>query len=102
MLKMSGRMINPMPEFFEKEANSVVTVFPRMTAPASRKAATAAASRPEHQPSNNGEPISVGMSAVSMMSLIPIGMPSIADNGLLSRQRLDDASAAARAPSRLV
>src|SRR5215470_4765310 len=41
-------------------ANSVVTVFPRMTAPASRKAATAAASRPEHQPSNNGEPIPVG------------------------------------------
>src|SRR6478752_370507 len=83
-------------------ANSVVTVFPRMTAPASRKAATAAASRSEHQPSNNGEPISVGISAVSMMSLTPIGIPSIADNGLLSRHRMYDASAAARAPSRLV
>src|SRR4029077_5437233 len=76
-------------------ANSVVTVFPRMTAPASRKAATAAASRPEDQPLNKGEPISVGMSAVSMMSLIPTGMPSIADNGLLSRHRLDDSSAVA-------
>src|SRR6185312_7280981 len=83
-------------------ANSVVTVLPTMTAPASRRAATAAASRPDDQPSNNGEPISVGMSAVSMMSLMPIGMPSIADNGLLPRQRMDDASAAARAPSTLV
>src|SRR6185312_1346625 len=83
-------------------ANSVVTVFPRMTAPASRRAATAAASRPEDQPSNNGEPIPVGMSAVSMMSLMPIGMPSIADTGLLSRHRMEDASAAARDPSMLV
>src|SRR5262245_6737411 len=83
-------------------ANSVVTVLPRMTAPASRRAATAAASRPEDQPSNNGEPISVGISAVSIMSFTPTGIPSIADNGLVSRQRLDDASADARAPSRLV
>ena len=62
-------------------ANSVVTVFPRITAPASRNAATAAASRSERQPSNKGEPICVAMSAVSIMSLMPIGMPSITDGG---------------------
>ena len=62
-------------------ANSVVTVLPRMTAPASRSAATAAASRPPRQPANRGEPCSVGMSAVSMMSLMPTGMPSMADKG---------------------
>src|SRR3954469_20269316 len=45
-------------------ANSVVTTLPRITAPASRNAATLAASRPVHQPANSGEPCSVGMSAV--------------------------------------
>src|SRR3990172_2589659 len=42
-------------------ANSVVTVLPRITAPAARSAATLAASRPERQPSYTGEPICVGM-----------------------------------------
>ena len=83
------------------EANSVVTVFPTMTAPASRSAATLAASRSERKPANSGEPFSVGMSAVSMMSLIPIGMPSIGERGSPARQRAVDWSAAARAPSRL-
>src|SRR5215510_5288870 len=62
-------------------ANSVVTVLPRMRAPACRSAATLAASFCERQPANSGEPISVGMSAVSMMSLTPIGMPSIGESG---------------------
>ena len=62
-------------------ANSVVTVFPTITAPASRNAATLAASRSERKPANSGEPFSVGMSAVSMMSLMPTGMPSILDSG---------------------
>ncbi len=44
-------------------ANSVVTVLPMMTAPASRNAATLAASRSERKPANSGEPFSVGMSA---------------------------------------
>src|ERR1700752_5062716 len=74
-------------------ANSVVTVLPRMTAPASRNARTLAASFSERQPVNSGEPISVGMSTVSMMSLMPTGMPSIADNGLPARQRSADLSA---------
>ena len=82
-------------------ANSVVTVLPTMTAPASRKAATVAASRPERQPAKIGDPISVGMSSVSMMSLMPTGMPSTSDSGLPSRQRAVERSAAARAPSRL-
>src|ERR1700690_796562 len=83
-------------------ANSVVTVLATTTAPASRKATTVAASRPERHPSNSGEPVSIGMSVVSIISFTPIGMPSIADKGLPLRQRTVDASAAARAPSILV
>jgi hypothetical protein len=41
------------------------------------------------------------MSAVSMMSLIATGMPSIGDSGLPERQRAVEASATATAPSRL-
>ena len=78
-------------------ANSVVTVLPRITAPASRSATTLAASRSDRQPAKSGEPCSVGMSAVSMMSLMPIGMPSILQSGRPSRQRALAASAATRA-----
>src|SRR5579863_7426926 len=81
-------------------ANSVVTVLPRMTAPASRKARTLAASFSERQPANSGEPICVGISTVSMMSLMQIGMPSNGDNGLPARQRSPELSAAARAAGR--
>ena len=42
---------------------------------------------PSASPSNSGEPISVGMSTVSMMSLMPTGMPSIGESGLPARQR---------------
>ena len=83
-------------------ANSVVTVLPMMTAPASRNARTQAASFCERQPANSGEPISVGMSTVSMMSLMPTGMPSMADSGLPARQRAVELSAAARAAGTLV
>jgi hypothetical protein len=82
-------------------ANSVVTVLPRMTAPASRSAATAAASRPVSNPVHSGEPCPVGMSMVSMISLMPTGMPSIGDNGAPARQRAVARSALARAPSTL-
>ncbi len=41
-------------------ANSVVTVLPTITAPASRSAATLAASRSLRKPANSGEPFSVG------------------------------------------
>src|SRR5271168_4573665 len=68
-------------------ANSVVTVLPKITAPASRSARTLAASFSERQPANSGEPISVGISTVSIMSLIPMGMPSIGERGLPARQR---------------
>src|SRR5436305_386572 len=63
-------------------ANSVVVVLPRMMAPASRSAWTLAESRRVSWPSHIGEPWPVGMSAVSMMSLMAIGMPSIGDSGL--------------------
>src|SRR5262249_53760367 len=68
-------------------ANSVVTVLPIMTAPAARSATTLAASFHDRQFSNSGEPSSVGISTVSITSLMPIGMPSIADSGLPARQR---------------
>jgi hypothetical protein len=74
---------------------------PTITAPASRSAATLAPSRSLRNPSNSGEPFWVGMSAVSMMSLMPAGMPSIGEIWLPSRQRFVDSSAAARAASRL-
>ena len=77
-------------------ANSVVTVLPRMTAPASRSAVTEAASRCVRQPLKKAEPFSVGKSRVSMMSLTPTGMPSIGESGLPSFQR-----AVERAPLRV-
>src|SRR5579863_9594935 len=83
-------------------ANSVVTVLPMITAPASRSARTLAASFSERQPANSGDPISVGISTVSMMSLMPTGMPSIGDAGFPARQRAVERSAAARASGRLV
>jgi len=56
-------------------ASSVVTVLPRMTAPAARSAAIQVASASGCRPSKKAEPCSVGMSTVSMMSLIPTGTP---------------------------
>ncbi len=56
-------------------ANSVVTVLPMMTAPAPRSIATTLASRDGVRPAWSAEPFSVGMSAVSMMSLMPTGTP---------------------------
>src|ERR671935_1293181 len=46
-------------------ASSVVTVLPRITAPALRSAVTQAASADGRRPLKIGEPCSVGMSAVS-------------------------------------
>ena len=54
--------------------------------------------RVERQPSNKGELICVAMLAVSIMSLMPIGIPSIADSGLRPPSAVD-VSAAARASS---
>jgi len=60
-----------------------------------RNAATLAASRPVRQPTNSGDPCSVGMSAVSMMSLMPSGMPSISDKSPDARfKRLQTGEAA--------
>src|SRR5215469_319047 len=60
---------------------SVVTVLPRITAPASRNARTSAESRFGKLPIKALQPCSVGMSLVSIKSLMPIGIPSIEDNG---------------------
>ena len=72
---------------------------PMITAPASRSACTVAESRRVTCASHRGEPWPVGMSAVSMMSLIAIGMPSIGDSGLPAYQRAVEASAALAAPA---
>src|ERR1700746_785608 len=83
-------------------ANSVVTVLPTITTPASRSARTLAASFSERPPRDNREPLWGGMSKGSVESLMPTGMPSIADNGRPARQRSVARSAAARAVGRLV
>src|SRR5262249_19612134 len=74
-------------------ANSVVTVFPMITAPAARSMATTAASREGVRPAWSTEPFSVGMSAVSMMSFTPTGTPWSGPIGRPARRR----SSAARA-----
>jgi len=56
-------------------ANSVVTVFPMITAPAPRNRSTTAASRDCVLPACNTDPFSVGISPVSIMSLSPTGTP---------------------------
>ncbi len=58
-----------------RKANSVVTVLPRMIAPAARSIVTTVASRDGVRPPYSTEPFSVGMSAVSKMSLMPTGTP---------------------------
>src|SRR6267154_1409285 len=80
-------------------ANSVVEVLPKMIAPASRNAWTDAESLPVLVPFQRAEPWPVGMSTVSMMSLMPMGMPSMAESGLPAFQRAVDSSAMRRAPS---
>src|SRR4051812_25925010 len=63
------------------EANSVVVALPRMMAPASRGACTEAESRRVREPAQSGDPWPVGMSIVSMMSLMAIGIPSTGESG---------------------
>ena len=74
-------------------------VLPRFTSPFRCMRSRCAKSRLPCQPTNKGEPCSVAMSAVSMMSLIPTGMPSMGDKVVPAFQRAVDASAAARAPA---
>jgi len=56
-------------------ANSVVSVLPMMRAPAARSVSTSGASALGRLPKKIGELWQVGMSRVSMMSLIPTGTP---------------------------
>ncbi len=69
----------------EKYAHSVVTVLPRITAPAARSIATTAASARGVRPLCSAQPFSVGMSTVSMMSFRPTGTPCSAPMGLPER-----------------
>ncbi len=65
-----------------KKANSVVTVLPRMMAPAAFSSATMKASALGWRPAKIADPNSVGKSLVSMMSLMPTGMPLSGGTGL--------------------
>ena len=80
--------------------NGMVTVLPRIAAPPCLSASTAAASCFGRWPANRVEPYSVGMSTVSIRSLMPTGSPSTGESGVPARKRAPAASAAARAPSR--
>ena len=79
----------------------MVTVLPRMTAPAERSAAMQAASASGWRPLKNAEPCSVGMSAVSMMSLMPTGTPCSGPMPLPALRASSAALACASARSRI-
>ena len=83
-----------------KVASSVVTVLPMMTAPARRSAVMQAASAAGCRPSWARQPFSVGMSEVSMMSLMPTGTPCSGPTPLPSLRRLSAARACSSARSR--
>src|SRR5437867_10416684 len=78
-------------------ANSVVTVLPMTTAPAARSSDTTDASRDGVRPAWSTEPFSVGISAVSMMSLRPTGTPCSAPIGCPDRRYSSVARACASA-----
>src|ERR1700740_1515526 len=77
---------------------SVVTVLPRITAPASRNARTIAETGRVSSPAKAAQPCPVDMSFVSIRSLMPIGIPSMDEIERPRRYRSVEASAAARAP----
>ncbi len=82
-----------------RNANCVVWVLPRMTAPAARSRATAPQSRVGRVWANSRAPAVVGIPATSKMSLMPTGTPC---SGPRERPAVVSASrsrAAARAPS---
>ena len=80
-----------------RSASSVVTVLPRMTAPAARRCETHAASFKGRRPAKIGEPFSVGKSVVSKMSFTPIGTPCSGPVPLPDRKASSQALACARA-----
>ena len=81
--------------FAAPQASSVVTVLPRISAPAARRRRTTVASAPGLRPSSSGVPFSVGWSAVSMMSLMATGTPANAPHGPASSIARACASASA-------
>ena len=71
-----------------------------MTAPAPRSMDTSGASRDGVRPAWSGEPFSVGMSAVSMMSLSPTGMPCRGPRYLPAAISASSARSPTRGPAR--
>src|SRR6185369_11860419 len=72
-----ARPLQPLVEWGDRKfAHSLMLDLPRMTAPAARKRSTMNASRTAIEPSSASDPAVVDMwSAVSMLSLMTIGMP---------------------------
>ena len=79
------------------KASCVLTVLPMMTAPASLSLEISVASSSGRRPCMSGEPHSVGMSAVSTMSLMPTGMPCRDPSGLPARRIASQARACSSA-----
>ena len=81
-------------------ANSIVTSFPVITAPAARSLATTGPSLPApHAGSSTRLLAVVGPSPVARMSLMPIGMPWYGPRSVPSAKALSARSAAASADS---
>ena len=84
--------LQPLVELVERMlAHSDRLVLPRITAPAPLSRTTSGASRPGALSTSASEPAVVGMSAVSMLSLIRIGRPF---NGPVARRACSSGSAA--------
>src|SRR5262245_48030329 len=93
------RALHPLVEFDERKlAHSLRFVLPRMTAPASRSLRATAESFGRFAPTRASDPAVVCiLSAVSMLSLIRIGMPCNGPRGPFSLRSLSRSAAIARA-----
>ena len=89
------RPLQPLDECVERKfAHSLRFVLPRMTAPASRRRCATCESRCAMESASASEPAVVCIrSAVSMLSLIRIGMPCIGPRGPLNLRSASRASA---------
>ena len=83
-----------------KKANSVVTVLPRISAPARRSRSTASASRPLNDSGGTAEPARVGMRSTLKMSLTSASAPKSGGRSAGSGQRSRSARASAASRSR--
>ena len=93
------RALHPLVDLVDRKfAHSLRLVFPRITAPAARRRSTTNASRAAIDPSSASDPaVVIIRSAVSMLSLIRMGMPCSGPRGPLALRSASSASAIAPA-----